>query len=86
MNATILHRSQYVTNSNNLKMLLIAKFVTSLTIKIKKYLVTKPYDAKDAVTSCRENKAESDLVPYSLCMCSPCITAFKNKLYICLEL
>ena len=85
MNATILHGSQYVTNSNNLKMLLIAKFFTSLTIKIKKYLVTKPYGAKDAVTSYSENKADHFL-PYSLCMCSPCITAFKNKLYIYLEL
>ena len=41
MNATFLHGSQYVTNSSNLKILLVAKSFTSLTMKIKKYLVTK---------------------------------------------
>ena len=57
MNATLLHGFQYVTNSNNLKMLLVAKFFTSSTMKIKKYLATKPLGTKNAVTSCRENKA-----------------------------
>ena len=57
MNATLLHGFQYVTNSNNLKMLLVAKFFTSSTMKIQKYLVTKPSGAKDAVASCKENKA-----------------------------
>ena len=42
MNATLLYGSQYVTNFSNLKMLLAIKFFTSSTIKIKKYLVTKP--------------------------------------------
>ena len=42
MNATLLHGSQYVTNSINLKMLMAAKFFTSSTMKIEKYLVTKP--------------------------------------------
>ena len=42
MNATLLHGSQYVTNFSNLKILLAANFFTSLTMKIKKYLVTKP--------------------------------------------
>ena len=38
-----MHESQYVTNSTNLKkMLLAAKFFTSSTMNIKKYLVTKP--------------------------------------------
>ena len=39
----MMHGSQYMTNSTNLKkMLLAAKFFTSSTMKIKKYLVTKP--------------------------------------------
>ena len=37
--------------------LLAAKFFTSCTMKIKKYLVTKSQGAKDTVTSCKENKA-----------------------------
>ena len=57
MNTTLLHELQYVTNSNNLKMLLATKFFTSSTMKIKKYLATKPLGAENAVTSCRENKA-----------------------------
>ena len=53
-----MHGSQYVTNSSNLKkMLLATKFFTPSTMKIKKHLVTKPYDAKDAVASFRENEA-----------------------------
>ena len=39
MNATLLHGSQYVINSSNLKMLLATKFFTSSTMNIKKYLV-----------------------------------------------
>ena len=31
-----------MTNSSKLKMLLVTKFFTSSTMKIKKYLVTKP--------------------------------------------
>ena len=42
MNTTILYGSEYVTNSNNLTVLLAAKFFTSSIMKIKKYLVTKP--------------------------------------------
>ena len=41
MNATLLHESYYVTNSSNLKMLLVAKFFTSSTMRSKKHLVTK---------------------------------------------
>ena len=42
INVTLLHESQYITKSNNLKMLLAAKFFTSLIMNIKKYLVTEP--------------------------------------------
>ena len=56
MNTTLLHRSWYMINSSNLKMLLAAKFFTSSIMKIKKYLVIKPKGVKD-VTSYRENKA-----------------------------
>ena len=38
-------------------MLFAANFFTSSSMKIKKYLVRKPYGAKDAITSYRENKA-----------------------------
>ena len=42
----LLHRSQYVTNSPTWRKLLAAKFFTSSIMKIKKHLVTKPWDAK----------------------------------------
>ena len=40
-----MHESQYVTNSNNLKRLLAAKFFNSSTMKIRKFLGHKTLDA-----------------------------------------
>ena len=43
MNATLLHGSKYMTNTPTLgRLLLAAKFFTLSTMKIKKYMVTKP--------------------------------------------
>ena len=42
----LLHGSQYVTNSPTWRRLLVAKFFTSSTMKIKKQLVTKPWGTK----------------------------------------
>ena len=42
MSPFLLHESQHVTNSPTWRRLLAAKFFTSSTMKIKKYLVTKP--------------------------------------------
>ena len=52
-----MHDSQYVTNSPTWGRSLAAKFFTSSTMKINKYLVTKSWGAKDAITSFRETKA-----------------------------
>ena len=38
-------------------MLLVAKLFTSSTMKIRKHLVTKPYDVQNVVASHRENKS-----------------------------
>jgi len=75
MNATLLHGFQYVTNLSNLKILLTAKFFTSSTMKIKKYLVTKPQSAKNIATSYRESKALSHSL-HVFSMCSAWMTAF----------
>ena len=63
----MMHGSQYMTNSTNLKKMSAAKFFTSSTMKIKKCFVTKLEGAKDALTSYRENKALGHFFICSLC-------------------
>ena len=40
----MMHISQYVTNSTNLKKMLVAKFFSSSTMKIRKFLGHKTLD------------------------------------------
>ena len=74
-----MHGSQYVTNSSNLKRLLAAKFFNSSTVNIRKLLGHKTLGVKDAVTSCKENKALGHFL-HVFSMCSTCMTAFKISL------
>ena len=47
----MMHGSKYVTNTSNLKKILVAKFFSSSTMKIRKLLGYKILWCKDAVTS-----------------------------------
>ena len=53
----MMHGSKYVIDTNNLKKMLVAKFFSLSTMKIRKLLGYKTQWRKDAVTSFRENKA-----------------------------
>ena len=71
MNATLLHEFQYVTNSSNLKMLLVAKFFTSST---------STWLQNPKVQKMQQLLTKRIRHQVTFCMCSPCIIAFKISL------
>ena len=76
MNATLLHKSQYVTNSSNLKKVVGCKFLHGEDQEVLGYKILR---RKDTVTSCRENKALGHFL-HVFSMCSTCMMAFKISL------
>ena len=63
----MMHEFKYVTNTNNLKKMLAAKFFSLSMMKIKKLIGYKNQWRKDAVASFRENNELSHfLLMFSL--------------------